>query len=180
MSGEPQERIRRCSVKGEPVSSKPEECGISNVSRLSSACVQELGEGDQTQLYRATAKRRRPRVLVVEDEPDAQLLLKFILEPKYEVVTAGCGAELRRVLDANPDPVSLVLMDLKLDGQEDGVALTKHLRADARWKGIPIVALTACATTEDLRQALEAGCDDYVPKPFYRKQLLALVEGLID
>lgn len=130
------------------------------------------------ELYRP--KQPRLRVLVVEDEPDAQTLLKFILEPKYEVITAASGQELCRQLEAYPERVSLVLMDLKLEGDEDGVALTKYLRGEDRWKNIPIIALTACATGDDLRRAIEAGCDDYVPKPFYRKQLTALVERLID
>jgi two-component system, sensor histidine kinase SagS len=125
-------------------------------------------------------KQPRLRVLVVEDEPDAQTLLKFILEPKYEVITASSGAEMRRQLETYSERLSLVLMDLKLEGDEDGVTLTKALRSEGRWKNIPIVALTACATGDDLRRAIEAGCDDYVPKPFYRKQLTALIERLID
>jgi CheY-like chemotaxis protein len=131
-----------------------------------------------TELYRP--KQPRLRVLVVEDEPDAQTLLRFILEPRYEVITAASGEEMHRQLEAYPERLSLVLMDLKLEGGEDGVTLTKHLRGESRWKSIPIVALTACATGDDLRRALDAGCDDYVPKPFYRKQLTALVERLID
>jgi CheY-like chemotaxis protein len=125
-------------------------------------------------------KQARMQVLVVEDEPDAQTLIKFILEPKYEVIAASSGAEMRQQLEANSERLSLVLMDLKLEGEEDGVSLTKHLRGIDRWKGIPIVALTACATGDDLRRAVEAGCDDYVPKPFYRRQLIALVERLIE
>jgi CheY-like chemotaxis protein len=125
-------------------------------------------------------KQARMQVLVVEDEPDAQTLLKFILEPKYEVICASSGAEMRRQLEAGSERLSLVLMDLKLEGEEDGVSLTKHLRSIDRWKNIPIVALTACATGDDLRRAVDAGCDDYVPKPFYRRQLTALVERLIE
>ncbi len=137
-------------------------------------------ERDQLVVELFRPKYPRLRVLVVEDEPDAQTLLRFILEPRYEVITASSGEEMRRQLEANPERLSLVLMDLKLEGEEDGVTLTKHLRSESRWKGIPIVALTACATGDDLRRAIEAGCDDYVPKPFYRKQLTALVERLID
>ncbi|HLK87443.1 MAG TPA: response regulator [Candidatus Binataceae bacterium] len=125
-------------------------------------------------------KQPRLRLLVVEDEPDAQTLLKFILEPKYEVLAAASGEEMRRLLQAHSEPISLVLMDLKLEGEEDGVMLTRQLRSDERWKSIPIVALTACATGDDLRRAVDAGCDDYVPKPFYRKQLTKLVERLLD
>ncbi len=137
-------------------------------------------ERDQLVVELCRPKQPRLRVLVVEDEPDAQTLLRFILEPKYEVITASSGEEMRRQLEAHPERVSLVLMDLKLEGGEDGVTLTKHLRNESRWKGIPIIALTACATGDDLRRAVEAGCDDYVPKPFYRRQLTALVERLID
>lgn len=125
------------------------------------------------------AEKTRPRVLVVEDEPDAQTLVKFMLEPKYEVIAAATGEEMRQRLSALPDGVSLVLMDLKLEGEEDGVQLTRELRADERWKEIPIVALTACSTAEDVHRALEAGCEDYVPKPFYRKQIMALVERML-
>jgi DNA-binding response OmpR family regulator len=141
--------------------------------------IREL-ERDQLVVELCRVKQPRLRVLVVEDEPDAQALLRFILEPKYEVITASSGEEMRRQLDAHSERLSLVLMDLKLEGDEDGVTLTKHLRGEGRWKGLPIVALTACATGDDLRRAVEAGCDDYVPKPFYRKHLTALIERLID
>jgi two-component system phosphate regulon response regulator PhoB len=124
-------------------------------------------------------KQRPPRVLVVDDEPDARTLLKFILEPKYQVITAASADQARDALENDPEPMNLVLMDLKLDGGDNGVTLTRQLRGEDRWKDVPIVALTACSTAEDVQDALAAGCDDYVPKPFYRKQLLALIERLI-
>jgi DNA-binding response OmpR family regulator len=164
------------------VHSEKDECEPMSVGSSNSGSGREILELERGQLVvglRGT-KQLRPRVLVVEDEPDAQTLLKFILEPKYEVITASSGEEMRRQLQAHSERLSLVLMDLKLEGAEDGVMLTKQLRSEDRWKGISIVALTACATGDDLRRALEAGCDDYVPKPFYRKQLVALVERLID
>jgi len=137
-------------------------------------------ERDQLVVELCRPKQPRLRVLVVEDEPDAQTLLKFILEPRYEVITAASGEEMRRQLEAYAERLSLVLMDLKLEGGEDGVTLTRQIRGQGRWKTLPIVALTACSTGDDLRRAIDAGCDDYVPKPFYRKQLTALVERLID
>jgi CheY-like chemotaxis protein len=158
--------------QGEPMSVGPSNSGGGRE-------ILEL-ERDQLVIELCRPKQPRLRVLVVEDEPDARTLLRFILEPKYEVITASSGEEMRRQLEAHPERVSLVLMDLKLEGDEDGVTLTRHLRNESRWKGIPIVALTACATGDDLRRAVEAGCDDYVPKPFYRRQLTALVERLID
>jgi two-component system cell cycle response regulator DivK len=164
------------SVRNEKDQGDPMSVGSSNSSGRE---ILEL-ERDQLVVELCRPKQLRLRVLVVEDEPDAQTLLRFILEPKYEVITAASGEEMRRQLEAHPERVSLVLMDLKLEGDEDGVTLTKHLRNESRWKGIPIVALTACATSDDLRRAVAAGCDDYIPKPFYRRQLTALVERLID
>jgi two-component system, cell cycle response regulator DivK len=165
------------SVHNEKDQGDPMSVGSSNSG--SGREIREL-ERDQLVVELCRPKQPRLRVLVVEDEPDAQTLLRFILEPKYEVITASSGEEMRRQLEAYPERLSLVLMDLKLEGEEDGVTLTRHLRSGNRWKGIPIVALTACATGDDVRRAIEAGCDDYVPKPFYRKQLTALVERLID
>ena len=164
------------SVRNEKDEGDPMSVGSNNSSGRE---ILEL-ERDQLVVELCRPKQPRLRVLVVEDEPDAQTLLRFILEPKYEVITASSGEEMRRQLEAHSERVSLVLMDLKLEGDEDGVTLTRHLRNESRWKGIPIVALTACATGDDLRRAVEAGCDDYVPKPFYRRQLTALVERLID
>jgi CheY-like chemotaxis protein len=153
-----------------------------SVGSSNSASGRELQERERDQLVTELCRPKQPRlrVLVVEDEPDAQTLLRFILEPKYEVITASSGEEMRRQLEAHSERVNLVLMDLRLEGDDDGVALTKQLRGEARWKSIPIVALTACATGEGFRRAVEAGCDEYVPKPFYRKQLTALIERLID
>lgn len=136
-------------------------------------------EGGQFVAELCRTSQRRPRVLVVDDEPDARTLLKFILEPTYEVFTAASAEEARSVLEGSAEAMSLVLMDLKLQGGEDGVTLTRKLRSEDRWKDVPIVALTACATAEDVQSALEAGCDDYVPKPFYRRQLLALIERIV-
>lgn len=124
-------------------------------------------------------RQRPPRVLVVDDEPDARTLLKFILEPKYQVITAASAEQAREVLEKDGEAMSLVLMDIKLDGGEDGITLTRQLRSKDRWKEVPIVALTACSTAEDVQSALDAGCDDYIPKPFYRRQLLALIARLI-
>src|ERR1700746_3113041 len=136
------------SVRNEKDEGDPMSVGSNNSSGRE---ILEL-ERDQLVVELCRPKQPRLRVLVVEDEPDAQTLLRFILEPKYEVITASSGEEMRRQLEAHPERVSLVLMELKLEGDEDGVTLTKQLRKESRWKGIPIVALTACATGDDVRR----------------------------
>jgi CheY-like chemotaxis protein len=120
----------------------------------------------------------RPAILVVDDDDDTQQYMRVALRQRYDVVIAASGKEMRQVLDARPD-VALVLMDLALDAKEDGLTLTRYLRAQERWRRIPIIAVTALATPEDRERALEAGCDDYLSKPISRQDLFAKIDALV-
>jgi DNA-binding response OmpR family regulator len=101
-----------------------------------------------------------------------------MLRRQYDVVIAATGAEMRKVLEVQPD-VSLILLDVALSEDEDGLSLVRYLRGQERWKRIPIIAVTAYATPEHRKRALEAGCDDYLPKPVNRLELLAKIDALI-
>jgi len=68
---------------------------------------------------------------------------------------------------------------VSLKGSQDGLTLTRRFRADPRWNAIPVVALTAHATTEDRERPLAAGCAVYVSKPVDRRRLLELIRSLI-
>jgi signal transduction histidine kinase/CheY-like chemotaxis protein len=120
----------------------------------------------------------RPAILVVEDDRDTQAFMRVTLARRYEVLLAASTEEARRVLEAQP-AVSAILMDLDLRGTEDGLDLTRSLRAQGRWMQIPIVALTAYAALEDRNRALEAGCDDFVAKPISRNDLIAKIDALL-
>jgi len=102
-------------------------------------------------------------VLVVEDNEANQILVRAVLELEgYRVEIAGSAPEVRAMLrGAVPD---LVLMDVQLPGQ-DGLSLTRELKADASTAHIPIVALTAHAMAGDRELALNAGCAGYIAKP---------------
>jgi CheY-like chemotaxis protein len=102
-------------------------------------------------------------VLVVEDNEANQMLVRAVLELEgYRVEIAGSAPEVRDMLrDSVPD---LVLMDVQLPGQ-DGLSLTRELKAEASTARIPIVALTAHAMTGDRELALDAGCVGYIAKP---------------
>ena len=104
--------------------------------------------------------------------------MRAALRREYDVAMAGSGAETRKVLGVQPD-ISLILMDVALDEEDDGLTLVERLRGQERWKRIPIIAVTAYAAPEDHRRALEAGCDDYVAKPVNRRELLAKIEVLL-
>ena len=102
-------------------------------------------------------------ILVVDDNDAGLELVRFVLEIEgFRVETAGSSAEvLRRLKTHTPD---LILMDVQLPGQ-DGLSLTRQLKADPATLQIPIVALTAHAMDGDREQALAAGCSGYVTKP---------------
>lgn len=122
----------------------------------------------------------RPCVLVVEDDVETQRFMSVLLGRRYEVLLASSGSELRQQLETDGGRVRLVLMDLSLKGGEDGLALTRALRQQERWKRLPIVAVTAHAFPSDRANALNAGCDAYVEKPIENVRLLSLVERFVN
>jgi CheY-like chemotaxis protein len=104
-----------------------------------------------------------PLILVVDDNEAGLLLVCSVLElDGFRVDSAGSAADVRASLVMRmPD---LILMDVQLPGQ-DGLSLTRQLKADPATAAIPIVALTAHAMTGDREQALAAGCSGYISKP---------------
>jgi PAS domain S-box-containing protein len=133
---------------------------------------------DLQSVERRQAVTSRATILVVEDDAETQAYMRAILRPRYDVVIAASGAETRKVLEVQPD-VSLILLDVALGEDEDGLALVRHLRGQERWKRIPIIAVTAYATPEDRKRVLEAGCDDCLSKPVSRRDLLAKIDAFL-
>ncbi len=115
--------------------------------------------------------------MIVEDNPVNLRLAQFVLERKgYQVSAATTGAECLAVLeDTVPD---LILMDIQLPG-EDGLSVTRKIRANPKLKRIVIVALTAHAMTGDREKILAAGCDGYLAKPVDPPRLASEVEGYL-
>jgi CheY-like chemotaxis protein len=102
------------------------------------------------------------RVLIVEDVELNRDLLVQLLEEDYEILTAADGAAgIEMAAREHPD---LILMDLSLP-IIDGWEATRRIKADARLRGIPIIALTAHAMMGDEDKARASGCDDYLSKP---------------
>ncbi len=121
---------------------------------------------------------RGKRLLIVDNDPDIQDLLKdFLIRQDYLVVTAADGAGLWSALAQWP--VDLVILDIMLPG-EDGLSLCRRLRADADpgIRTLPIIMLTAVADAADRIVGLEMGADDYLTKPFDPRELLARVRSL--
>jgi len=113
-------------------------------------------------------------ILVVEDNLINQRVVAAMLKREgYRVETAAHGGEAIERLDRfRPD---LILMDVQMP-VVDGLEATRRIRANPRWRQLPIIALTAHAMAGDRELCLASGMDDYLTKPVNRTQLLAAVE----
>lgn len=118
-----------------------------------------------------------PKILVVEDEPDAVELIKFNLKGAgYDVLTAMDGDEaLKKARSLQPD---LIVLDIMLP-EVDGLEVCKIIRRDQRVAATPILMLTAKAAEIDRVLGLELGADDYVTKPFSPRELILRVKRLL-
>lgn len=120
----------------------------------------------------------KARILVVDDNLLNRKLALHLLEMEgYEVLQCGDAEEVLELLahDATPD---LILMDIALPGM-DGLTLTRQLRKEGRYTGVPIVAMTAFAMKGDEEKALQAGCDGYITKPIDTRRLPQQVEEIL-
>ncbi len=117
------------------------------------------------------------RILVVEDQEDNRAILRDLLQSVgYELVEAVNGEEaLAIAMEHKPD---LILMDIQLP-IVDGYEATRRIKAEPALRGIPVIAVTSYALSGDEEKAREAGCDDYVTKPFSPRDLLAKVQAYL-
>ncbi len=119
------------------------------------------------------------RVLLAEDIPENQILMKEILRQRgYKVVVASNG---KQALDAfDNDRFDLILMDIQMP-EMDGVEATKRIRDREQGTGrhTPIIAVTAHAIKGDRERYLDAGMDGYVPKPLRREQLFEQIDAVM-
>ena len=120
--------------------------------------------------------RAQPRVLVVDDTPRNVRLLDAVLSSNgFSVASASSGSEaLERVSD---DPPDLVLLDIQMPGM-GGFEVCRRLRAGAETQFLPVVMVTS-SDSEIRVDAINAGADDFVAKPFNQQELLARVRSLV-
>ncbi len=114
-------------------------------------------------------------VLIVDDDVRLSQMLKSFLEKEgFGVELAGNGREMWERLRIGS--VDLIVLDWMLPGGQDGISLVRELRAK---KGPPILMLSARGEDEDRIAGLENGVDDYLPKPFNARELLARLRALL-
>jgi len=115
-----------------------------------------------------------PSILVVEDDRETRALIaRYLKTNAFQVATAADGREMERALAANR--VDLIILDVMLPG-EDGLSLCRRLRQAS---SLPIIMLTARGEDVDRILGLEMGADDYLPKPFNPRELLARIKAVL-
>ena len=118
----------------------------------------------------------KKRILVVEDEPNIVISLRFLLENAgfdVEVETNGREA-LEHILSNTPDALVLDVMLPELDGFE----ILQKIRSDENVSGLPVLMLTAKGQREDRKNALDFGADLFITKPFSNSEVVEAVESL--
>lgn len=113
-------------------------------------------------------------ILIAEDTDSNFMLLEIILRKKFNLIRAYDGQQALEML-ANEKP-DLILMDLKMPVM-DGLTATREIRNNNT--EIPIIALTANVFDSDREKSIEAGCNEYIPKPVIAPELLALIDKYI-
>jgi len=127
----------------------------------------------------ASAPRpKSPLVLVVDDFPDNRdMYMQYLEFSGMRVAEAQNGHEaLQQAFALLPN---LIVMDLSLPGL-DGWEATRRLKADARTRAIPVIALTGHALAGHSQGAIEAGCDAFIPKPCLPERLLEEIKKMLD
>jgi DNA-binding response OmpR family regulator len=121
----------------------------------------------------------RGSIVIVEDDENVAQLLGFMLRREgFEPRLLGDGRAAEEYIATHAPPAAVVL-DIMLP-YRDGFAVAAAIRADERWKGVPIVALTARSLASDLERARGLGVCDYVVKPFHPRALVGRISGLLD
>ena len=118
------------------------------------------------------------RILVVEDQPDnRQIIRDMLAETGYEISEAENGEEALAAIAKQR--LDLILMDIQLPIM-DGYTAKRQIKANPTFRSIPIFAVTSYALSGEEKKAREAGCDDYVPKPYSPRQLLAKIRQYLN
>ncbi|MEN0117764.1 MAG: response regulator [Agrobacterium cavarae] len=182
LTAEEEQRLRRYSksiiIKG----AKSPERLLDEVTLFLHQVVSELPDEQQNMIRKARSRDallEGRRILVVEDDVRNVYALTNILEPRGALVEIARNGEealqkLALSVEQPDSKIDLVLMDVMMPVM-DGLTATRHIRANAQFKKLPVITLTAKAMPDDQKRCIEAGANDYMAKPLDIEKLLSLV-----
>ena len=122
-----------------------------------------------------TEQPHNETVLIIEDDDQIAYLLTFLLEREGYTIVAATDGQIAHNKINEIEPPKLVLLDVMLPFI-DGFDLIKLIRSKAKWEKVPVIMLSAKSQENDIVQALDAGANDYVVKPFQPMELLARIK----
>ena len=117
------------------------------------------------------------RILVVEDNVELLMLMRHILKPYYKVYVAKNGKEALKIIRRHD--IDLIVSDVMMP-EMDGLELTQALKRNQNYSHLPIILLTAKTQEEDQEEALKAGADEYLTKPFRLGDLKLRIDNIIE
>jgi signal transduction histidine kinase/DNA-binding response OmpR family regulator len=182
LTAEEEQKLRRYSksiiIKG----AKSPERLLDEVTLFLHQVVSDLPDEQQNMIRKARSRDallEGRRILVVEDDVRNVYALTNILEPRGALVEIARNGEealqkLALSLERQDAKIDLVLMDVMMPVM-DGLTATRHIRANAQFKKLPVITLTAKAMPDDQKRCIEAGANDYMAKPLDVEKLLSLV-----
>lgn len=117
------------------------------------------------------------KLLIVEDNPELLMIMQQLLKSYYRVYIAQNGADALGII--RQKNIDLVISDVMMP-EMDGLELTRAIKGNSEFSHLPVILLTAKTQEEDIQEALEAGADDYVTKPFRLKDLKLRIDNIIE
>lgn len=118
------------------------------------------------------------KILIVDDHVDIRKLIRIIIGKSFEVLEAGDGATaLQIVRKHRPD---LVVLDIMMPGELDGLKVLEAIRVDADLAGVKVILLTGRAQAADREAGMSRGAAAYVTKPFSPVQLVNIIKDLVN
>lgn len=125
------------------------------------------------------ASGNKPRILVVDDDPNLQRLMEVLLKrANMKALSAGTAGDAVEVLRQRPLP-DVVVLDLMLP-DVSGIEFLRQMRSRTMFDTTPIVILSALADPDKIREGLNAGADRYLTKPYLANNLIDTLEDLLE
>ena len=126
----------------------------------------------------AAVPHRRQSVLIVDDSAMNRALLSQMLGRQYDTAEAAGGEECLRLLEQNPTGISIVLLDIHMDGM-DGFAVLEAMNQRGMLEEIPVIMISSEDTADSVRRAFDLGASDYIGRPFDAKVVYQRVSNTI-